>query len=275
VSIKGAINCAASYTIPFAGARRFLRWFFLFSRYHIFMKIIGHRGASACAPENTMTAFRLAWSEGAAGIELDVQMTSDREIIVFHDITGERLAGDRRALSELSWREVSEWDVGVGKSTIYQGTHVPHLYEVLHEAPRDNLILIEIKSGPEIIPDLHHLLSTYRNKTFAILTFDIQTAMLAVKALTHTPVYLNVEAEDAFKIDAILSTVAQNGLHGISLGWSDRVDEALVNKVHHAGLPLAVWTVNETKEVLRAQKIGVDLLMTDRPEIMVPLVKHD
>lgn len=221
-----------------------------------------------------MTAFRLAWSEGADGIELDIQRTRDGEIVVFHDLTGARLTGDHRAVAELPWCEIAGWDVGIGKNVIYQGTHVPRLLDVMLEAPRNHLILIEVKSGPEILSDLQHLLAKFPHADCALLTFDLPLGLQAVKLLPHIPVYLNVEAENACEIDGVLTGIQRGGLHGISLGWSELVNESLVKKIHHAGMPLAVWTLNTKEDALLARDLGVDLLMTDHPEVMAALVKH-
>jgi len=74
--------------------------------------IIGHRGASAVAPENTMAAFREAITVGAHGIEFDVRLTSDGVPVVIHDSTLRRTGGVNQRVADLSWHDLSEVDVG-------------------------------------------------------------------------------------------------------------------------------------------------------------------
>src|SRR5215216_220607 len=74
--------------------------------------IIGHRGASAVAPENTMAAFREAISVGANGIEFDVRLTRDRVPVVIHDSTLHRTAGLPQRVADLTWTELENMNVG-------------------------------------------------------------------------------------------------------------------------------------------------------------------
>ncbi|HJY30653.1 MAG TPA: glycerophosphodiester phosphodiesterase family protein, partial [Pyrinomonadaceae bacterium] len=74
--------------------------------------IIGHRGASAVAPENTMAAFREAIAVGADGIEFDVRLASDGVPVVIHDSTLRRTGGVNQRVADLSWQELSKVDVG-------------------------------------------------------------------------------------------------------------------------------------------------------------------
>src|SRR5215204_7777086 len=76
------------------------------------MLIIGHRGASTVAPENTMAAFREALAVGADGIEFDVRLTSDGVPVVIHDSTLRRTGGLPHRVADLSWAEISKIDVG-------------------------------------------------------------------------------------------------------------------------------------------------------------------
>ncbi|HET6851924.1 MAG TPA: glycerophosphodiester phosphodiesterase family protein, partial [Pyrinomonadaceae bacterium] len=74
--------------------------------------IIGHRGASAVAPENTIAAFKEAIAVGADGVEFDVRLTRDRVPVVIHDSTLRRTAGLQRRVADLTWAELEQVDVG-------------------------------------------------------------------------------------------------------------------------------------------------------------------
>lgn len=100
--------------------------------------MLAHRGASARELENTLPAFTRAMSEGADGVELDVQRCASGEVVVFHDADVERLAGRRGRIAELTWRQLQ-------KVRLRGGASVPTLEEVLAVLPAPALVNIEIK----------------------------------------------------------------------------------------------------------------------------------
>ena len=99
-------------------------------------EIWGHRGASADAPENTLPAFALALGQGADGIELDVQLTRDDEVVVIHDETLERTTDGHGWVADHSLDELRRLDASAGW-TGFDGTRIPLLAEVL-ELIRDS-----------------------------------------------------------------------------------------------------------------------------------------
>jgi len=228
------------------------------------MKLIAHRGASDSAPENTMKAFQLAWSLGVDGVELDVRRTADGKLVVFHDDDGRRLARDPRQLSECTYHDLQSWSLG--------GETIPLLEDVLALAPSGSITLVELKDPPEVLPDVQLVLSRFADKSTALLSFDQQTAGLA--AAGPVPVWLNVGAAMTPRLQLIIRDTKRSQLSGISLGWSNHMNQEVVNMVHAAGLQLAVWTVNNRDDGQRALEWGVDILMTDRPSTMLPLVNH-
>jgi len=236
------------------------------------MKIIAHRGASFLAPENTMTAFKRAWSEGADGIELDIRLTRDGELVVFHDENGKRVVGHPQTIKESSFEELRAWDIGSWKDPSFAAEKIVLLSDVLKSSPENSLTMIEIKDGMEMIDPLKKLLSGFPKKPVAILAFDAEVGAAAVENLKPFPVYLNVKARKIISLGSFIKKVQESKLHGLSLGWSRLMSRIIVSRIHEAGIPLAVWTMNNPADVIKAKEWGVDILMTDRPEIMVPLV---
>ena len=100
--------------------------------------IIGHRGASADAPENTLAAFALAVEQGADGVELDVRLTADQEIVVIHDPTVDRTTTGSGSIDRLTARDLQSFDAGQGQS-------IPTLDEVFETFGPTLLYNIEIK----------------------------------------------------------------------------------------------------------------------------------
>lgn len=100
--------------------------------------VVGHRGVPMHAPENTLAGFRRAVALGLDAIELDVRRTRDGRAVVFHDASLERLTGDRRAISDLTWDQLS-------KLRVHRTHPIPLLAEVLAEVGRSIAINIELK----------------------------------------------------------------------------------------------------------------------------------
>jgi glycerophosphoryl diester phosphodiesterase len=107
--------------------------------------VLGHRGASADAPENTLAAFRLALEQGADGVELDVWRCASGEVVVIHDEDARRVAGAPLRIREATLPELRALDVGAWKGARFQGERIPLLAEVLEALPRA-VINVELKS---------------------------------------------------------------------------------------------------------------------------------
>ncbi|HSQ58627.1 MAG TPA: glycerophosphodiester phosphodiesterase family protein, partial [Gemmata sp.] len=137
-------------------------------------EIVAHRGASHDAPENTLASIRLAWEQNADAVEIDVRMSKDGGIVVIHDSNTLRVAGVDRPVAEQSLAELRALDVGKWKEARFAGERIPTLEEVLATVPREKRLLIEAKSGPEIVPELGRVLngSDLRPEQNAIISFN-------------------------------------------------------------------------------------------------------
>ena len=107
--------------------------------------IIAHRGASHLAPENTLTAFRLAKTLGADGFECDVQITRDRHLVVAHDYLTDLKTGVHGNIPDMDFDDLRQLDFGKWKSPEFTGEKIPTLEEVLEVAQDFRMIHIEIK----------------------------------------------------------------------------------------------------------------------------------
>src|SRR6478672_5367982 len=99
------------------------------------MQIIAHRGASFDAPENTLAAIRLGWDQGADGVEFDVRLSRDGQIVVIHDADTRRVANVDRLVSDQTVDELRQLDVGRWKGPQFAGERIPTLAEVLAIVP--------------------------------------------------------------------------------------------------------------------------------------------
>ena len=118
------------------------------------VKIFAHRGASAYAPENTLEAFRLAMEQGADGIELDVQLTKDGELVVIHDETIDRVSNGKGAVRDYTLEELKSFSVS-NHFEQYPDVKIPTLREVLELVKPGHMeINIELKTGIFWYPEI-------------------------------------------------------------------------------------------------------------------------
>src|SRR5512140_1647446 len=107
--------------------------------------VLGHRGASAEAPENTLAAFELAVAQGADGVELDVWRCASGEVVVAHDEDLVRVGGSPLRIPDAGLDDLRALDVGAWKGARWRGQRIPLLAEVLEALPRA-LVNVELKS---------------------------------------------------------------------------------------------------------------------------------
>ena len=121
--------------------------------------IIAHRGDLSTAPENTLPAFQRARDAGADGVELDVRVTRDGQLVVFHDRTLERTSNGRGPIGNFSLAEIRSLDAGSWFSPAFKGETAPTLDEVFESLPHDYLINVEMKVILKGMKQIAHLVA--------------------------------------------------------------------------------------------------------------------
>jgi glycerophosphoryl diester phosphodiesterase len=236
-------------------------------------EIIAHRGASHDAPENTLAALRLGWEQGADADELDIHLSKDGQIVVIHDPTTKRNIGVDKPVVEQTLDELRALDAGRWKDAKWTGEKLPTLAEALDTIPDGRRMFIEIKCGPEVLPELERVVKASGRKPaqMAIIAFDYPTAKQAKERLPELQVYLLASFKADKKTGKIpdLPTLIEKakaaGLDGLDLDYKFPIDAAFVAKVKAAKLQFYVWTVNDAEAARRLAQAGVDGITTDRP----------
>jgi glycerophosphoryl diester phosphodiesterase len=234
------------------------------------VEIIGHRGASYLAPENTISSFKLGWEKGA-DVELDVYLTKDDRIVVIHDDTTKRTAGTELKVAESTSEELRKLDVGSFKSDQYAGEKIPFLADVVKTIPRGRKLFVEIKCGPEILPYLKELLArSGKMSRIVIIGFDLDTVAMS-KKMINVPTYWlrgtekTEDTEEWIPHDPQLAQTAKDkGLDGLDVHYVG-VTKKFADAVKVASLKLYVWTVDDPVEAARLVRLGVDGITTNRP----------
>ena len=228
--------------------------------------VFAHRGGSALAPENTVAAFANGLSLGADGIELDVHLSRDGVVVVNHDATVDRTTKGSGAVAELTAAELARLDV-------------PALGDVLTRF-RDARVIVELKvNTPEL----------------ASAVVDVVRGAGAVDRVCLGSFGLRVLRAARALEPAIATSAAREevrwALYGSWVGWPMRraayvgfqvpelagttrvVSRRFVDAAHRAGHGVQVWTVDTEDAARRLLGWGVDALITDRPDLVVPVVR--
>lgn len=252
-------------------------------------QIIAHRGASAEAPENTLAAIELAWRQQADGVEIDIHLTADGQVVAIHDSTLLRTTGRDAAVAASDLALIRTLDAGHWKGAAFAGQRVPTLQEVLATVPAGRRLLIEIKgerSGGETASTAAgrgprpHLVTALAEAILAgpvpakdtvLICFDALVLHAARQALPAAPALHLAGGETGTRLctredlERLIAQANRLGFEGLNLGQNWRIDPALVSLVHRSGLTCWVWTVNEEGHAGYLADCGVDGLTTDRP----------
>lgn len=217
--------------------------------------VVGHRGAPTIAPENTMLSFQKAWKLGVDMIELDVQATKDRQLVVIHDYELSRLTSIEGYVGEMDYCELVQLDVG-------EGEQIPLLIDVLSWAKGKVKLNIEIKV-PEIEHDSLQLVDDSGMLDSVLFSSFIQSVIEKMKDMNpdaSTALLLNEIDQSSIQKARELNANAINPLFFA-------MPENFVQDAHEAGLEVLPWTVNDRDIMLELIERGVDGIITDLPDI--------
>lgn len=237
-------------------------------------KIFAHRGFSGKYPENTMLAFEKACEAGADGIELDVQLTKDGEIVIIHDESVLRTTGVEGSVSDFTLEEIKKLDA----SYRYRGqmgfNPIPTLREYFELVKDKDIVTnIELKTGileyPGIEQKVWDMIREYHLQEKVIISSFNHFSIMRMKELAPLLVYglLN----ETWLIDA--------GRYVHSLGipcyhpiYNNLTDE-VVKELKQYGLQINTFTVNTREAMLDMEKKGIDTIITNYPDLAVEVLR--
>ncbi len=247
--------------------------------------IIGHRGASAHAPENTLAAFRLAVESEADGVEFDVQLSRDGVPVVIHDHDLNRTGGRKKRVSELTADQLRKIDVGSWFNKKYPTLRdpafsietVPTLDEVLKTlAVFDGVLHIELKAlegdhialadavckvirGSAKLPKI--IVSSFKLGIIPEIRARLPAVRTSALFAPEIMIYLR-------RREYIVAIAREFGAHQLSLHYT-LVGRRIAELAANAGIPVTVWTVDEPRWISKCQKLGIDSLITNEPARLI------
>ena len=228
------------------------------------------------APENTLAAVRQAWKEGADGLECDVRLTSDCQVVCIHDADTERV-GDRKLVVEAHTdQDLQQVDVGAWKGPLFVGERIPFLSEWLVDVPAGKRLLIELKTGEEILTPLFDVLdaAAVDMKQVVIIVFDTDMVRALKARRAELAVYWLIDVQSNWlgrsklKLDNVLQTAKELQCEGLGLRCHSGIHREMVQAVLDAGLEMNIWTVDDPDDARRYADFGVTSISSNYPKAM-------
>jgi glycerophosphoryl diester phosphodiesterase len=225
--------------------------------------VTAHRGSSHKAPENTMSALHQAVDDGADYAEIDVQTTADGVVVLIHDADLMRLAAVNRRVQDMPYKELREIDIGSWFSEAFSKERTATLDEAIKYADGRIRLNIELKYNRPDPPLVAKVGNIIRRNSFSekcvVTSLDygelqkfkksfpaVQTGLIVFRALGRL---MRTEA-DFLSIHATMAT------------------SRLVKQAHRNGKEIHVWTVNDLQTALSMIEVGVDNIITDKPDFI-------
>ena len=217
---------------------------------------IGHRGACGHAPENTLASIEQAIVLRCALTEVDIQRTSDDELVLLHDERVDRTTNGRGRVADLTLPDIRTLDAGGGESP-------PTLDDVLKAASGRIGLILELKTGGSA----YDVCAIVRGSGF---TQPVIYASFLQEELQHVR-RANPQAQTMIlftRLPANPGIVAVR-LHATHVGLRlDTVTEPLVNALHNQGLIVFAYTANQPTQVSKMKRLGVDGIISDFPDLV-------
>jgi glycerophosphoryl diester phosphodiesterase len=238
------------------------------------MITIAHRGASAVAPENTISAFKEAIRIGVDMIELDVRLSRDGEVVVFHDQDLSRTTDGNGPVEERSLTELRQIDAGSWFSDEFKGEGIPTLDEVIETIiPGRIELCIEIKldkgreelRGQLVASTLDIIRRTGFQDRTIVASFDRKSIRLSKTECPEIRTGLIFSKEEVWNECA---EEAYEGIDFLSAHWNI-ITAPRVYAAHHAGRKIITWTIDRGKELNRVLPLSVDAIASNNPEWLI------
>lgn len=230
---------------------------------------IAHRANALGAPENSIAALENSIALGADMVEIDVQLTSDGEVIVIHDVDFIRVTGNPARVRETTYSEISDLLLITDQEIPDQKRRVPTLAEFIDAADNDIKFLIELKYYG-FYPELaERAVEVVREKNIEDRTLFMSLSMDALRQMNQ------IAPEFAM---GYTSAAAAGNLHRLPANFlaafHQNLSVQLVSEFSSQGRPVFAWTVNNAQDMISAIEVGATGLITDRPDLANTVIEE-
>ncbi|HEY7122868.1 MAG TPA: glycerophosphodiester phosphodiesterase family protein [Ktedonobacterales bacterium] len=251
------------------------------------LELVAHRGGAALAPENTLAAFQNALTVGVDAVEMDVHLTRDGEVVVFHDNVLDNKTDGHGNIADATWAELQTLNAAAKYPNGWsERAPISSLAEVVQILKGKVRVQIEIKRMqrdgqhsryPQIEARVVDILRAagVLNQVL-IISYD-WGCLTAVKTLEPRLLVGTIVAPESLALlpipnqmtpFALIQTIRNLQADYLNIE-SNLVTKYLVDRAHASGLKVGVWTVNEPAMMLRLAALGIDSITSDRPDLLV------
>jgi glycerophosphoryl diester phosphodiesterase len=229
--------------------------------------IFGHRGASGGAPQNTLPAFQLALEHGAAGVELDVHLTSDNQLVIIHDFTVDHTTDGTGAVAEMTLEQIKVLDAGKWFGEAYAMTQVPTLQEVFELLDGRLLINVEIKAATEGLEFAVAAAIRQYNMVDKVIVSSFDAAILQrfQRVMPEVAIGWLYVAAEGFDTGEMLGDLKVNAVHP----HHEMINSAYMDWAREQDYVVNTWTVNDPQQALALRELGVNVIITDYPKLLI------
>jgi len=235
------------------------------------VKVIGHRGASEDAPENTLSSVKESFKQGSDGVEIDIRLTKDNHVVCIHDKNSLRTSGEFLIISETKLNALKKLDVGSWKSKKWKNERIPLLEEVLKVIPDKKEIFIEVKTGTEIIEPLINVLnrSNINLSDVSIISFNREVIKKIKSRMSEITGNLLIAFDPEVNLEQGLGDLLKSiNADGVGAQNHQNLNSSLVKEVHNLRKKIHVWTVNDQEEANKFELMGINSITTNRPKLI-------
>ncbi|SDS37072.1 glycerophosphoryl diester phosphodiesterase [Halopseudomonas xinjiangensis] len=232
--------------------------------------LYGHRGARGEAPENTLPSFNRALEAGVTRVELDLHLSSDRQLMVIHDPTLKRTTRIRGKVSQHTAEELNQIDARYALPNWPSACAIPTLQMLFEACPEIEHYQLEVKSGSAgqsriVLQAIADLVSHFGLEKRVVITSSSRTLLRYARDSRYG---LSTGLVEEYGILDPIRSAQRYGCDFLVLNWKLCTAQR-VRQAQQAGLHVSVWTVNEPDLMRRLVEMDVDSIITDVPALAV------
>jgi glycerophosphoryl diester phosphodiesterase len=250
-------------------------------------RIVGHRGAKGIAPENTFASFQKALDIGVGAVELDLHVSKDGELVVMHDPNIERTTDGKGEIGDFTVAELKRLNAAAkfAGEVSYPPQQIPTLQEVFDLVKGKVQLCLEIKlrSDNQRYPGIEQMTldAVRRNNALSnalVSSFDFPTLneVKRIEPSFQTQVNISVGYLTPFESKgpkAVAQDLVSRGIQWVAINKNYLTPEMFA-ALSQAKLHVHPWVVNDPAEMWRFVDMGIDVVTSDRPDLLVPAYKQ-
>lgn len=238
--------------------------------------VFGHRGASAYAPMNTISAFELAAEQGADGIELDVHRSPDGHAVICHDFTVDSTTDGSGPVAGMTLAQLKALDAGSWLGDDFRGVRIPTLDEVFEAIGDKLLVNVEIKSKSretdgveQVVADV--IVRCEMQQRVIVSSFNPLALKRFREIMPEVPIGFLYEPDMPVDTQAMMRQLdlpheARHPQHMM-------IDAAYMQGAQAENYRVNTWTVNDPEQAVALRDLGVNAIITDKPDVIIQALR--